>query len=137
MSNSDSNVEAVSDSIEKRIEKALKKIDLIQKERSLVKTAEELEALERRIIEATDKLAGALVAQKVQDSIKSKELKDEAALLVKTHAKKMKNQGLRDVTIRPSRGEPFTVKTTYFSQKGKRKKKPRRVLSGIDSVGNS
>ena len=136
MSNSDSNVEAVSDSIEKRIEKALKKIDLIQKERSLVKTAEELEALERRIIEATDKLAGALVAQKVQDSIKSKELKDEAALLVKTHPKKMKNQGLRDVTIRPSRGEPFTVKTTYFSQKGKRKKKPRRILSGIDSVGS-
>ena len=136
MSNNDSNVEAVSDSIEKRIEKALKKIDLIQKERSLVKTAEELEALERRIIEATDKLAGALVAQKVQDSIKSKELKDEAALLVKTHPKKMKNQGLRDVTIRPSRGEPFTVKTTYFSQKGKRKKKPRRILSGIDSVGS-
>lgn len=123
MSNSDSNVEAVSDSIEERIEKALKKIDLIQKERNLVKTAEELEALEQRIIEATDKLAGALVAQKVQDSIKSKELKDEAALLVKTHPKKMKNQGLRDVTICPSRGEPFTVKTTYFSQKGKRKKK--------------
>ena len=136
MSNSDSNVEAVSDSIEKKIEKALQEIDLIQKERSLVKTAEELEALERRIIEATDKLAGALVAQKVQDSIKSKELKDEAALLVKTHPKKMKNQGLRDVTIRPSRGEPFTVKTTYFSQKGKRKKKPRRILSGIDSVGS-
>ena len=95
----------------------------------MVKTAEELEALERRIIEATDNLAGALVAQKVQDSIKSKELKDEAAHLVSTYPKKMKNQGLRDVTIRPSRGEPFTVETTYFSQKGKRKKKPRRILS--------
>jgi len=46
----------------------------------------------------------------------------------------MKNQGLRDVTIRPRRGEPFTVKTTYFSQKGKRKKKPCRGVSGIDSV---
>lgn len=137
MSNSDLNVQAVSNSIEKAIEKALQEIDLIQKERSLVKTAEELEALERRIIEATDKLAGALVAQKVRDSVKSKELKDEATLLVKSHPKKMKNQGLRDVTIRPSRGEPFTVKTTYFSQKGKRKKKPRRVLSGIDSVGDT
>ena len=136
MSDSDLNVQAMSNSIEKAIEKALQEIDLIQKEKSLVKTAKELEALERRIIDATDKLAGALVAQKVQDSIKSKELKDEAALLVKTHPKKMKNQGLRDVTIRPSRGEPFTVKTTYFSQKGKRKKKPRRILSGIDSVGS-
>jgi len=109
--------------IEKWIEKALEEIDLIQKEKSLVKTAEELEALERRIVEATDKLAGALVAQKVDDSIKSKELKDEATDLVKTYPKRMKNQGLRDVTIRPCRGKPFTVRTTYFSQKGKRKKK--------------
>jgi len=123
--------------IEKGIEKALKEIDLIQKEKSLVKTAEELEALERRIVEATDKLAGALVAQKVQASIYGEELKEEAALLVKRYPKKMKNQGIRDVTIRPSRGEPFTVKATYFSQKGKRKKKPGRVLSGIDSVGDS
>ena len=67
--------------IEKGIKKALEEIDLIKKERSLVKTAEELEALERRIIEATDRLAGALIAQKVQDSIKGKELKDEAAAL--------------------------------------------------------
>ena len=135
MSNSDLNVQAVSDSIEKGIEKALQEIDLIQKEKGLVKTAEELEALERRIVDATDKLAGALIAQKVQESIKSKELKDEAALLIKTYPTKMKNQGLRDVTICPSRGEPFAVKTTYFSQKGKRKKKSRRALSGIDSVG--
>ena len=77
----DLNVQEGSDSIEKGIEKALQEIDLIQKERSLVKTAEELEALERRIIEATDRLAGALIAQKVQDSIKGKELKDEAAAL--------------------------------------------------------
>ena len=122
--------------IEKGIEKALKEIDLIQKEKSLVKTAEELEALERRIVEATDKLAGALVAQKVQASIYGEELKEEAALLVKRYPKKMKNQGIRDVTIRPSRGEPFTVKTTYFSQKGKRKKNrvgfyPELILSGI------
>jgi hypothetical protein len=126
-----------SDEIEKEIENALKEIDLIQQERSLVKTAEELQALERRIVEATDKLAGVLIAQKVKDSIRSKELKDEAALLVKTYPKKMKNQGLRDVTIRPSRGEAFTVETTYYTKKGKRKKKRRRVLSGIDCVGDS
>ena len=129
MSDSDLNVRVESDSIKKGIEKALQEIDFIQKERSLVKTAEELEALEQRIIKATDNLAGALVAQKVQDSIKSKELKDEAAHFVRSYPKKMKNQGLRDVTIRPSRGKPFTVETTYFSQKGKRKKKPHRILS--------
>ena len=137
MSDRDLSVGEGSAEIEKGIEKALKEIDLIQKEKELVKSAEELEALERRIIEATDKLAGALVAQKVQASIHSKELKEEASLLVNTYPKKMKNQGIRDVTIRPSRGEPFTVKTTYFSQKGKRKKKPNRVLPGTDSAGDS
>jgi hypothetical protein len=137
MNDRDLSIREQSAEIGNGIEKALKEIDLIQKEKTLVKTAEELEALERRIVEATDKLAGALVAQKVQASIHSEELKDEAARLVNTYPKKMKNQGIRDVTIRPSRGEPFTVKTTYFSQKGKRKKKPRRVLSGIDSVGDS
>ena len=129
MSGNDLDVGKQPDEHEKRIEEALKEIDLIKKARNLVKTAEELESLERKIVEATDKLAGALVAQKVQDSIKSKDLKDEASHLVGTYPKKMKNQGLRDVTIRPSRGAPFTVETTYFSQKGKRKKKPRRILS--------
>ena len=40
--------------------------------RSLIKTAQELEGLERRIVQAAENLAGALVAQKLQDSIKSK-----------------------------------------------------------------
>jgi len=137
MTGNDLDVGKQPDEYEKRIEEALKEIDLIKKARNLVKTAEELESLERKIVETTDKLAGALVAQKVDDSIKSKEMKDEAANLVKTYPKRMKNQGLRDVTIRPSRGEPFTVKTSYFSQKGKRKKKAGRVLSGIDSVGDT
>jgi len=123
--------------LEREIEKALKEIDVIQKEKHLVKTAEELEAIERRIVAATDKLAGALIAQKIQDAMDGKELKDEAALLVQTYPAKLKNQGVRDVTIRPSRGEPFTVKTNYFSQKGKRKKKSCRILSGIDTVGDS
>jgi len=83
MSDRDLNVQEGSDSIQQKIEKALQEIDLIQKERSLVKTAEELEALERRIIEATDKLAGALVAQKVQDSIKSKEWPFQGANILK------------------------------------------------------
>ena len=122
MSDRDLSAGEESAEIEKGIEKALKEIDLIRKEKDLVKSAEELEALERRIAEAADKPAGALAAQKVKASIHSRELKEEASLLADTHPRKMKNQGIRDVAIRPSRGEPFTVKTTCFSQKGKRKK---------------
>ena len=75
MNDRDLSIREQTSEIEKGIEKALKEIDLIQKEKNLVKTAEELEALERRIVEATDKLAGALVAQKVQASIYGEELK--------------------------------------------------------------
>ncbi len=122
--------------IEKRIEEALHTIREIQRTKSLVKTAEDLEALERKIVEATDNLAGALIVQKIQDSITGTELKDEAALLVKTYPKRMKNQGLREVTVRPTRGEPLKIETSYFTQKGKSKKKgigfyPELILLGI------
>jgi hypothetical protein len=115
--------------IDKKIEEALKEIENIHREKHLVKTAEELEALERRIIEATDRLAGALVAQKLHDSLQDPELKEEGLRLAKSHPKALKNQGLRDVLIRPSRGEPFTVKSSYFSRKGKRKKKIEKVFT--------
>ena len=112
-----------SGAVDKKIEEALNEIENIKKEKNLVKTSKEMEALERRIIEATDRLAGALVAQKLHDSLQNPELKEESTQLAKSHPKALKNQGLRDVLIRPSRGEPFTVKSTYFSRKGKRKKK--------------
>ncbi|MDZ7699587.1 MAG: hypothetical protein U5R49_22545 [Deltaproteobacteria bacterium] len=51
MDGMDLSVREESAEIEKRIEKALKELDLIQKEKNLVKTADELEALERRIVE--------------------------------------------------------------------------------------
>jgi hypothetical protein len=63
MNDRDLSVREQSAEIKKGIEEALKEIDLIQKEKGLVKTGEELEALERRIVDATDKLAGALIAQ--------------------------------------------------------------------------
>lgn len=129
MRDKDRDVIEDSRAIDKKIEEALNEIENIHREDNLVKTGEELEALERRIIEATDRLAGALVAQKLYDSLKSPGLKEEGLRLAKSYPKALKNQGLRDVLIRPSRGESFTVKSSYFSQKGKRKKKQNRFLS--------
>jgi len=118
----DLNVREHSGDLEGRVTIALKEIDLLKKERTVVKTADELESLERKIVAATNKLASALIAQKLQDSIDSVELKGDVVALVKSDPKRVKNQGIRDVTIRPLRGEPFTVKATYFNQKGKGKK---------------
>jgi len=123
MRDKDRDVIEDSRTVDKKIEEALNEIENIKREKNLVKTGAELEALERRIIETTDRLAGALVAQKLHDSLKNPEIKEEGSQLAKSHPKALKNQGLRDVVIRPSRGESFTVKSTYFSRKGKRKKK--------------
>jgi len=125
------------DALEAKIEESLAEISRIREERILVKTGEELEELERKIIQATDTLAGALLGQKVQNSLIGPDLKEEGAQLTGAFPKKTKNQGPRDVDIQPSRGESFTVSTTYITQKGKRRKKnragfyPELVLLGI------
>ena len=125
------------DSLEAKINDSLAEINRIRAECIVVKTGQELEELESKIIQATDKLAGALLGQKVQASIINPELKEEASQLTKAFPKKTKNQGLRDIEIRPSRGKSFTVSSTYISQKGKRRKKkragfyPELVLLGV------
>ena len=123
--------------LEAKIEESIVEINKIRRECSLVKTGQELEELESRIIQATDKLASVLLAQKVQNSLVNPDLREEGSQLAKSSPKKMKNQGLREVEIQPSRGESFTVVATYFSQKGKRRKKsragfyPELILLGI------
>ena len=52
--------------LEEQINNSLAEISRIQKECILVKNGQELEYLESRIIQATDRLAGALLGQKVQ-----------------------------------------------------------------------
>ena len=107
--------------INEQIKEALKNIERITERKVIVKDAAQLEALEKEIIKATDKLAGLITAQKIQQSIDSDEMKTEAKNLVRSIPKKLKNQGQREVEINPSRGEVVKVKTSYFSKKGKKK----------------
>ena len=111
------------EALETKISDSLAEINRIREECILVKTGQELEDLESKIIQATDKLAGALLGQKVQNSIINPDLKEEGTQLTKAFPKNTKNQGPRDIEIQPSRGESFTVISTYISQKGKRRKK--------------
>ena len=123
--------------LEEQINNSLAEISRIQKECILVKNGQELEYLESRIIQATDRLAGALLGQKVQNSIIDPGLKEEGAQFTKAFPKNTKNQGPRDIVIQPSRGESFTVSSTYICRKGKRRKKdragfyPELILLGI------
>jgi hypothetical protein len=107
--------------IEEQIKEALKEVELLIEKKSIVKDASGLEAMEREIIKVTDRLAGLIVAQKIQLSIDSAELKEEGSQLVNSLPKKMKNQGPREVKIQPSRGGSVKVMASYFSQKSKKK----------------
>jgi len=123
--------------LERKINESLAEIKRIQEDCSVVKNGQELHELESRIIQATDKLAGSLLGLKIQNSLINPDLKEEGSQLAKGFPKKTKNQGPRDIEIKPSRGEAFTVSTTYVTQKGKHRKKNRKgfypelVLLGI------
>ena len=107
--------------IEKQIKEAMKALELLIERNASVKDASGLESIEREIIGATDQLAGLIVAQKIQQSIDSAELKDESGKVINSLPQKMKNQGPREVEIQPSRGGPVKVMASYFSPKGKKK----------------
>jgi hypothetical protein len=106
--------------IEQQVQDAFKDLEKLYKDRIIVRNANELEGIEREIVAATDKLAGLMTAHKVQQSIDSSELQEDATNLVKSSPKKLKNQGPREVEISLARGEPVKIKTNYYSRKGKK-----------------
>ena len=69
------------DLIEAQIKEALREIDLITKQKAKIKDAQDLEDLERQIIQATDKLAGLITAQKIQQTLDSDEIQQQTIAL--------------------------------------------------------
>ena len=126
MGDQDSQESTQIEKIEDQIKEALKEIELITKQQAKIKDADELEAVEKDIIKATDKLAGLITAQKIQQALDSDEIKQQTKQLINNLPKPMKNQGQREVEITPSRGEPVKVKATYYSKKKKRKRKKKK-----------
>jgi hypothetical protein len=114
------------DKIEDQIKEALREIELITKQQAKIIDAQDLEAVEKKIIQATDKLAGLITAQKIQQALDSEEIKQQTKELINNLPKPMKNQGQREVEITPSRGDPVKVKATYYSKKKKRKRKKKK-----------
>lgn len=123
--------------IKSEIEKTKLEIDAIIQDKIVIKDEVSLESIEKKIIKATDRLAGLLIAQKIQESLDSFELKNESSELIKAHPQKMKNQGPREVCVRVSRGEPVKIVTDYYSMKGikiGRKKRP-GIYPGLFLLG--
>ena len=124
MSKETSNYEQI-DVIERKIKDVFEELEQLTKKKVIMKNAGDMEAIEEKIIRATDRLAGLITAQKIQQSLDSEELKAEASELISSFPQKMKNQGQREVEITPSRGEPMKIKAPYYSRKKKKRKKKR------------
>jgi hypothetical protein len=126
MGDADSQERKQIDIIEAQIQEALREIELITKQQASIKDADDLETVEKKIIEATDKLAGLITAQKIQQALDSDEIQQQTKELINALPKPMKNQGQREVEITPSRGGPVKVKASYYSKKKKSKRKKKR-----------
>ncbi|KPA12574.1 hypothetical protein MHK_007214, partial [Candidatus Magnetomorum sp. HK-1] len=110
-----------------QLEKVLKEIEQLIEKDSPMQNPEDLEKVENEIISKTDKLAGLILSCKIQESLCSDyELSQESSDFINSFPKKMKNQGIRDVEICPLKGNPFIVKTQYFTQKAKKDKRKKK-----------
>jgi hypothetical protein len=124
--------------LQSQVQEVLKKVEKLIDNDIEIRSPEELEELEKEIVDKTDKLAGLILGVGIQKSLNSQELKDESAALIKSFPKKMKNQGAREIVIRPLRGDSVTVKTEYFSpkaKKDKRKKNRKGCYPGLVLLG--
>jgi hypothetical protein len=113
--------------LKKQLTEALQDVEKIINKEVPIQTPDDLANIENEIINQTDKLAGLILGCKIQESlISNHELKQETTNFINTFPKKMKNQGIRDIEISPLRGEPFKVKTEYFTQKAKKDKRKKK-----------
>lgn len=111
------------DDIQKQITQALEEIEQIRNTRQVITDPDGLEAAERAILQATDKLAALMTALKIQQAVDSDELSERADELVQAMPEKLKNQGRRLVSIRTSRGAAVEVAAPYYSRKKKKDKR--------------
>jgi len=90
---------------------------------TIVKNAQELLDIEKRIAAITDEIAGCVVKTVVARSVQDETLITEAKALVKQSPVRMKKRGMRPVQIQPYRGDPFTVNAAYYARAGQSVKK--------------
>ena len=112
--------------IENQIREALDELEEIRNSKMKITSPSELEAAERKIVRATDKLASLLTGMKIQQAVDSDDLKEQEKQLLESLPEDFKNQGRRRVQIQTSRGEPVAIEAAYFSRKKKSQRRKRK-----------
>ena len=78
--------------LQNSLNQAFKELEQIRNTRQIITDPDGLEAAEREILRATDKIAALMTALKVQQAIDSDELREKADELVQAMPEKLKNQ---------------------------------------------
>lgn len=120
-----------------KIQEIYFKLEQLRKNKCLVTTPEELEALEREIRVLTDQLASLILGQKLQESLDSEESCEAEKVLVKNWPARLKNEGKIKVNVCTSTGTKVEISTHYYrrscdKRKGKRSK---GVYAGLVLLG--
>src|SRR3954464_11678924 len=90
-------------------------IETRRREGRLIRTAEDLNTLERAIAALTDRRAALLVAEAMQASLADPENRRTARPLAQGAGRTLRDQGRRDLTLRTACG-PVVVRATYLSR---------------------
>jgi uncharacterized coiled-coil DUF342 family protein len=112
--------------IQNQLNQALQELDQIRNTRQIITDPDAMEAVERTILQATDKIAALMTALKLQQAVDSDELSAKADELVRNMSEKLKNQGRRLMSIQTSRGAAVQVAAPYFSRKKKDKRRKKK-----------
>ena len=115
-----------SEEIQNQLNQAFKELDKIRNTQQSITDPDGLQAVEREILQATDKIAALMTALKIQQAVDSDELSEKADELVQAMPEKLKNQGRRLVSIRTSRGAAVKVAAPYYSRKKKKSKRRKK-----------
>lgn len=122
--------------LEAQIQEAYRAVEQFNGPPRELKTAAELEALEREIGAATDRLAGLLLARQLQAALEAPELRQEGRELAKRSPKPLRDHGEREVELQLVRGGRVRVRTVYFRRKARvRGRKAAELYPGLVLLG--
>lgn len=112
-----------------QLNQAFKEPNQIRNTQQTMTDQDGLQAVERSILRATDKIAALMTGLKIQQAVDSDELREKSDKLVQAMPEKLKNQGRRLVSIQTSRGAAVKVAAPYFSRKKKKDKRRKKKNS--------
>ena len=102
--------------IEANIQEVSRELEELRSDPPILETAGDVLDWERKVQGLTDRLRGLITARAIQRQIDHPAFKVRARKLAQSGPKKMRDQGLRPVTLRLAGGQEVVIKASYFSR---------------------